>query len=796
MAITSLLNPENIVQQRPPIRGGLANFMMSNSEVSSPDEGEDYTSPNVNNVGLQANNTYINSLIQKLTTNIFERFEVQGDRFNNLNQRTDNKINTVFTELVTKITNIQNQFLKFGSDVEAKQNNVNLKLYQIEGNSNELNVEKDKLDKTISRLERKISSVENNVENQIKSTQQSQTAATPTTSVTPNVVTPTTATPTTSITPNTLSVVDKITEEVQSKNQIEIQNNVSTLTRETQGILTNTLQEFSEDYSEKIRGLEDSRPQKILSSFIKVYNNAISFANYFGDSDNIKVVSNNLSRLRGIFEESFEIAKMIRQTIVKIVGQLSNLPSASSSAGNMNLDVNVPRGALQQAAPDSVKNVASGGGRGRILGRVAVGAAGLAGGAALAYGATQAGKAEEYTESELERSRQRLDMMSQGSSIEQLSDSTSSFSNIVDRFGEAMGNMIDFIRKQSGGPASFFDEESGTVSATKDSSGDGGGGGGGGAYGPILDLIAKYEAGPGGWESMYPSKRLPGATKMTIAEVARRATGAVGMYQNLPRYLVARAKAVGLDPNKDLYNEENQRKIAVYLIEKGQAGVTPQMLKDNPDEAMIRLSKVWAAIPVPRDMQGDRRFVRKGESYYAGVGDNKAHITPEMMYKAMGASVNSPSSQTATKPIGSPQAATPQQKPTGTKVTPGPQSSAVATPASASMASAAPMETPSSTLVAGLSPLPSTVEPRRQENIKVDLVAFNIYPEASTNQSASMVIAQGDTNIIMAGGGGAQPSIASMPPSSGATNKIEPFASSNSSNPVASLPPRMYNLTG
>jgi hypothetical protein len=167
----------------------------------------------------------------------------------------------------------------------------------------------------------------------------------------------------------------------------------------------------------------------------------------------------------------------------------------------------------------------------------------------------------------------------------------------------------------------------------------GGGGGGGGVYKPILDLIAKYEAGSGGWESMYPSTRLRGATKMTIAEVARKATGAVGMYQNLPEYLVARAKAVGLNPNKDLYNEENQRKIAVYLIERGQAGVTPRMLKDNPDEAMIRLARVWAAIPVPKDMKGASGPIRKGQSYYSGVGSNKAHITPDMMYKAMGASV-------------------------------------------------------------------------------------------------------------------------------------------------------------
>ena len=158
---------------------------------------------------------------------------------------------------------------------------------------------------------------------------------------------------------------------------------------------------------------------------------------------------------------------------------------------------------------------------------------------------------------------------------------------------------------------------------------------GGSVYAPVLDLIAKYEAGPHGWEAMYPSTRLEGATKMTISDVAKKATGAVGMYQNLPRYLVGRANAVGLDPNKDVYDKKNQTKIAEYLIGRGQAGVTPQMMKDNPAKAMERLSKVWAAIPVPRNMQGHVREVEMGESYYAGDGANKAHITPEMMYTAM-----------------------------------------------------------------------------------------------------------------------------------------------------------------
>ncbi len=145
----------------------------------------------------------------------------------------------------------------------------------------------------------------------------------------------------------------------------------------------------------------------------------------------------------------------------------------------------------------------------------------------------------------------------------------------------------------------------------------------GGKWGPVLDLIAREESG-GNFESMAPGTTLPGATKMTIAQVARRATGAVGKWQNLPEYLNNRARAVGLDPNKDLYNEENQRKIAEYLIGPGQGGVSVDLAKKDPKKAMFKLSRVWAAIPKDDS----------GVSYYAGVGNNKAHIKPKEMYDA------------------------------------------------------------------------------------------------------------------------------------------------------------------
>jgi hypothetical protein len=135
-----------------------------------------------------------------------------------------------------------------------------------------------------------------------------------------------------------------------------------------------------------------------------------------------------------------------------------------------------------------------------------------------------------------------------------------------------------------------------------------------GQWGPLLDLIAGKESG-GNYEAMYPRTKLPGATKMTIAEVARRATGAVGKYQQLPQYLVGRAKAAGLNPDKDLYSAENQEKIIINVNIKGRGGQKWLENKISDEEFMQGLSQEFASLP---NAQG--RF------YYPG---QRSAMTPQ-----------------------------------------------------------------------------------------------------------------------------------------------------------------------
>jgi hypothetical protein len=135
-----------------------------------------------------------------------------------------------------------------------------------------------------------------------------------------------------------------------------------------------------------------------------------------------------------------------------------------------------------------------------------------------------------------------------------------------------------------------------------------------GQWGPLLDLIAGKESG-GNYEAMYPSTTLPGATRMTIAEVARRATGAVGKYQQLPQYIVGRAKAAGLNPDKDLYSAENQEKIIINVNIKGRGGEKWLKGEISDEQFMQGLSQEFASLPNAQ-----------GKFYYSG---QRSSMTPE-----------------------------------------------------------------------------------------------------------------------------------------------------------------------
>jgi murein DD-endopeptidase MepM/ murein hydrolase activator NlpD len=115
-----------------------------------------------------------------------------------------------------------------------------------------------------------------------------------------------------------------------------------------------------------------------------------------------------------------------------------------------------------------------------------------------------------------------------------------------------------------------------------------------GQWKPLLNLIASGEAKGGSYESMNPNTYLPGATRMTIAEVDRKATGAVGRYQFMTPS--EQARSAGLDPNKDLFSPENQDRMAVALIEKKRHGKQWLSGKMTDAEFSEGLSNEWGAL--------------------------------------------------------------------------------------------------------------------------------------------------------------------------------------------------------
>ena len=316
-----------------------------------------------------------------------------------------------------------------------------------------------------------------------------------------------------------------------------IQGVVANIQEQAKNVVDNTLKSFSQDYQQKIKGFDDNRPNNVLSKFLDLYQNAIGFVNFFGDRKNINTVEKNLKSLRVMFEESFEVAKVLRQTIVKIVKQLSNLPSASPSAGGLNLDVNVPGGRLKQAGGPSVRNVGRGAGLGAATG---IGLLGLGGVAAAASGM---GKAKQYQEEMLASGVEGAPM---GQSIPEGFIDT--FSSIVDRFTSAIEGLVKGAKSSPG--SSGGGGGGGGPSPSPSSSGGGGGGGStsmegttgpqGKATNALLDTIAFAEGTSNkpnkGYNTHFGGSQTQDLSKHPdkVIHTPRYSSAAFGRYQFMP----------------------------------------------------------------------------------------------------------------------------------------------------------------------------------------------------------------------------------------------------------------------
>ena len=133
---------------------------------------------------------------------------------------------------------------------------------------------------------------------------------------------------------------------------------------------------------------------------------------------------------------------------------------------------------------------------------------------------------------------------------------------------------------------------------------------------PLKDLIFSGESSS--YDAMYPSttyKAKFGVTCMTqtiSTVVSKASTGvngkdtAIGRYQNLAQYVLARAKKAGLNPTTALYNEKNQELMGDTLIQdtagaylsNKQTGTQAEL-----EKAVQKLGNMWASLPTIKEVK-------------------------------------------------------------------------------------------------------------------------------------------------------------------------------------------------
>jgi muramidase (phage lysozyme) len=543
--VSSTLNPQAITKSRPATPDSFGSFMTGKSSLgnsSSLTEASNkivkFSNPTVSTVPLD-----ISSLLTNISTNILNQVDNSIQNTTNfiktdINRDFETQLNNLRSDIYSKLDGIQDNTKYLQKDVIKTTNEI----YQQILNQSPTKIQKQILEKLVPQLETRILEITNNtnqkqilekivpqLENRIleitNNTNQKQIL---------EKIVPQLENRILELTNNTNTNQSQVKSETSVS---QIQQTIINIQEQAKNVVDNTLKSFSQDYQQKIKGFDDNRPNNVLSKFLDLYQNAIGFVNFFGDRKNINTVEKNLKSLRVMFEESFEVAKVLRQTIVKIVKQLSNLPSASPSAGGLNLDVNVPGGRLKQAGGPSVRNVGRGAGLGAAAG---IGLLGLGGVAAAASGM---GKAKQYQEEMLASGVEGAPM---GQSIPE--GFVDAFSSIVDRFTSAIEGLVKGAKSSPG--SSGGGGGGGGPSPSPSSSGGGGGGGStsmegttgpqGKATNALLDTIAFAEGTSNkpnkGYNTHFGGSQTQDLSKHPdkVIHTPRYSSAAFGRYQFMP----------------------------------------------------------------------------------------------------------------------------------------------------------------------------------------------------------------------------------------------------------------------
>jgi hypothetical protein len=148
---------------------------------------------------------------------------------------------------------------------------------------------------------------------------------------------------------------------------------------------------------------------------------------------------------------------------------------------------------------------------------------------------------------------------------------------------------------------------------------------------------------------MIPADENIDFSKMTIEEYLRRGrlkSGdpqkifAVGRYQIIPDTMENLVKKMKIDPKTTYLDAPTQD----MLFSKGLIGSKRKKVEaylngtsNDRDAAILELAQEFASVGVPYDIEVKGKTIKKGTSYYSGVGGNKAHNSPEEVGAALDA---------------------------------------------------------------------------------------------------------------------------------------------------------------
>ena len=136
-----------------------------------------------------------------------------------------------------------------------------------------------------------------------------------------------------------------------------VENKIQSINQNVTQIVNKTIGELGTDYKDRLSKIDAARPNSILQNFLNLYKQALEYIQFLGNRRNVKTLGDNLKSLQNIFSETFNVARIIRQTIVRIVKQLSSLPAATSGGGGLNLDIDIPGGSLRKGPMSGISRM-------------------------------------------------------------------------------------------------------------------------------------------------------------------------------------------------------------------------------------------------------------------------------------------------------------------------------------------------------------------------------------------------------------------------------------------------------